>query len=241
MSTQLPSSIGVLKLMSDSTTKTCTKCGQTFPATTEYFNLMKNAQDGLQAWCKKCNREYQRQYYQANTDEKREYQQAHVDRKREYDRQYRQINAIKIRKYLEINADELRDKKRKYQQANLDKKRVYDARRAARKRSLPDTFTHEQWIACLEYHNYCCPACGKQLRDLFGQVEPHADHWIPLASDKCPGTIATNMICLCSSCNHSKKDKMPDVWLKNKYGTRKANEILKRVNDYFEFISNQKL
>lgn len=115
---------------------------------------------------------------------------------------------------------------------------MYASNRRARKRSLPDTFTESQWIACLEYHHYTCAVCGNQLIDLFGNV-PHADHWIPLAynGDDNPGTVATNMICLCSACNLSKRDTMPDVWLKAQYGTRKANEILRRVKIYFISIN----
>jgi 5-methylcytosine-specific restriction endonuclease McrA len=132
-----------------------------------------------------------------------------------------------------------REYSREYQLANLDKHRIGEQRRRARKRELPDTFTYEQWIACLEYHNYCCAVCGNQLRDLFGNIEPHADHWIPLIKPECPGTTPDNMICLCNKCNSSKSAAMPDVWLRRRFNTRKANEILKRVADYFEWASKR--
>jgi 5-methylcytosine-specific restriction endonuclease McrA len=96
---------------------------------------------------------------------------------------------------------------------------------------LPATFTLEQWRACLEYWNGCCAVCGKQLRDLFGNVEPHADHWLPLS--KGGGSEAKNMICLCSECNMNKHDAMPNEWLTQKFGQRRAKAISENVKKYF--------
>lgn len=232
-------------------TKTCTKCGNTYPATTEYFHVDKSKKDGLVTRCKTCRREnqnkkakYNRKYYQANQVEllknSLEYQKKNQERLQQYQSEYRKKNLDKIRErghlYRQINQEKIQKYDREYRQANPEKMRVNIERRRARKRQLPDTFTYEQWIICLEYHHYCCAVCGKQLRDLLGEIEPHADHWIPLSSSECTGTVPTNMICLCSDCNLSKGSKMPDFWLKQRYGTRKANEILKRVDAYFEWI-----
>lgn len=257
-----PSSIWSAKAVSNDTidTRTCTKCGESFPATTEYFYAQKDAKGGLQSQCKLCRRkgvrayqqinkdkirDYHRTYQQLNKDDlenkKRIYRQANQDKIREYKREYYQANKdkhrIRYRKYRQINRDKLREKDREYQQKNLEKRRINALRYRARKRQLPDTFTEQQWIACLEYHHYCCAVCGKQLRDLLGEVEPHADHWIPLNNENCPGTVATNMVCLCNSCNISKNDTMPDLWLNQKYGTRKANEVLSRIRNYFKSIT----
>lgn len=43
-------------------TKTCTKCGQTFPATTEYFYRSSRRVDGFHVWCKTCFVVYARVY-----------------------------------------------------------------------------------------------------------------------------------------------------------------------------------
>lgn len=239
-------------------TKACTKCGNVYPATLEYFRARG---DVLGSWCRICCRATNRIRYQENKDEileyhrerylenkdkinqrTRKYDQANKDKIRERKRKYYLANRDRKREvgrmYRQNNQDKERERHRKYHQENPEKRHIHVLRYRARKLSLPDTFTHEQWLTCLEYHHYCCAVCGKQLRDLLGEIEPNADHWIPLNSDKCPGTIATNMICLCNSCNSSKNATMPDIWLKDRYGTRKANEILKRVQVYFEFISN---
>jgi len=39
-------------------TKTCKKCGKTFPATNEYFHTQKSNKDGLRKECKKCRADY---------------------------------------------------------------------------------------------------------------------------------------------------------------------------------------
>lgn len=202
------------------------------------------------------NKDKKVEYYENNKEKIDEYHQKYrlinKSKSLEYAREYRRLNKNKLysknrayyqankdkvlkqnREYYQANKDQRSEYARKWRRANPDKKRISSARRNARKRSLPSTFTEQQWIACLEYFNYTCAVCSSQLRDLFGDVEPHADHWIPLSSDKCTGTVATNMVCLCSDCNLNKGAKMPDVWLKEKYGTRKANEILKRIDDYF--------
>ena len=236
--------------------KRCSRCKQEWPATAEYFHRKKTSTDGLDSGCKKCAAAQSRQYYAANREKvvesNREYRRANRERIAEHKRanrgqiaerkrKYREANREKIaetdRQYREANREQIAETDRQYRIANPERGRAASARRRARKRGLSNTFTGEQWIQCLEYHNYCCPVCGSQLRDLFGNVEPHADHWIPLASDECPGTIAENMICLCNNCNQSKWATMPDVWLEREYGTRKVKQISARIAAYFEWTT----
>lgn len=255
--------LGVKATMNDTTdTKTCSKCKKPLPATLEYFQADKSKKSGFRSQCKVCQREYRQanrekiiEYQQANKDRIVEYRKANKDKMDVYNKEYYKTNKDKIventKKYYQDNRDKMIEKKREYYQVNKDKMleqqreygreyaknnsnklRINVLRRRARKRQLPDTLTEQQWQTCLEYFDYACAVCGIE----FGDAIPHADHWIPLNSDECTGTIATNMVCLCSMCNWSKGAKMPDVWLKQKYGTRKANEILKRVQAYFEQI-----
>lgn len=287
--------------------KICTKCGEIFPATADFFHKKKTGHYGLEARCKVCRAEIDRQYYQANhekvlerqhqwnaanrekiaennrqwreanrekdlerqreyyranrenlLEQKRQYYQitrdraleknrryyrSHLKKLIEYARQYHQANRKKILErnyqYRQTNRERLNESSRLWSQANPEKRRINANRRRARKKQLPDTFTHEQWQECLEYWNGCCTVCGNQLRNLFGDVVPHADHWIPLAIPDCPGTSADNMICLCSSCNSSKNSSNPVEWLERKYGKRKAKQILERVEKYFEWVRNQ--
>lgn len=243
-------------------TKTCTTCNQPFPATLEFFHKRKNSPDGLRTMCKVCRIKYQREYYAKNREhslkQMKQYRQENIEqiriydrnrpeksreRKREYSKGYTAKNKAKKseydRKYRARNHEKLKGRAAVWAKNNPEKFLAIQHRRMARKLSLPDTFTAEQWIVCLEYHHYCCAVCGNQLRDLFGNVEPHADHWIPLASPECPGTVAENMICLCNHCNSSKKATPALQWLIWKYGKKKASEILSRIQTYFEWIAQQ--
>src|SRR5216683_3481553 len=97
--------------------KQCSKCGDSFPATTDFFGRDKQTRDGLYPTCKACRKayyaahvdeqslEYHRQYYQdhkeglsqkskvrneANKEQRRQYNIAHRARNAERARQYRQ-------------------------------------------------------------------------------------------------------------------------------------------------------
>jgi hypothetical protein len=246
----------------NSITKTCTKCGQTFPATAEYFYKARSGKYGVASCCKTCWAEDRRLYREKNreriAESKRQYQQTNQEKIAEYQRQWRENNRDKEikhnREYYQANREKLKERSRqyhhahrekiaqrsrKYREANKERKRVNHIRRKARKRSLPDTLTVKQWEDCLKYWNGCCAVCGNQLRDLFGNVVPHADHWLPLISPNCPGTTADNTLPLCNSCNLSKNKVMPNEWLERKYGKRKAKQILERIENYFEWVRNQ--
>ena len=249
------------------TMKRCSKCGELKPATSEYFRNPRRV-------CKACERESSRKYYEANRDKFREYYEVNRDKMRESSRKYYEVNRDKMREYREVNRDKIleykreyyesnrdkilesnreyrgsnRDKvlesKREYYEANRDKFRLYSSRYRARKRDLPDTLTDVQVEQMLDYFDYKCAVCG-QPQDLFIGLE--LDHWIPLSSEDCTGTIATNIVPLCGGsefvshigCNPSKSDKDAMEWLTDKFGTRKAKQIMKRIDQYFEWVQVQ--
>jgi 5-methylcytosine-specific restriction endonuclease McrA len=232
-------------------TKTCTICGQEFPATSEFFYSRKNATDNLRADCKSCTNLRNKKWQDTNQEYLREYRREQMRKRRKanpgidkpFNKKWRENNKEHTREYnknyLAANRDVILEKMRKRKKENPERHRISERRRKARKRSLPDTFTVEQWFTCLEYFNHCCAVCGCQLRDLFGDVEPHADHWIPISykGDDNPGTVAENMVCLCKECNKSKTNKPPEQWLIEKFGRAKAKQILSRINEYFNHVS----
>lgn len=167
---------------------------------------------------------------------------ANRDRVAEWGKQYRSENkeVIQQRKriYRRNHPEKHRRRIKKYSKTIKGRitKVVSVARRRARKLSLPNTFTSDDWRYCLSYFNYTCPVCDKQLRGLFGLTKPHADHWIPLAASDCPGTVKENMVCLCNHCNNSKGAKDPVEWLHQTFNGKKANAILDRIQDYFQSL-----
>lgn len=185
-----------------------------------------------------------RAYYEENkerlSEQTKQYRETRKEWFSEYGKQYRANNRSRIslskKAWVKRNPARVRAISQRFYLIH-GRNNVYEQRRRAKKKGLPSTFTPQEWQACLVYFNHTCAVCGNQLRDLFGNVKPHQDHWIPLASELCTGTVATNMVCLCNSCNHQKSFRLPHVWLEEKYGNRKAKEIIKRVQAYFDSLA----
>jgi hypothetical protein len=180
----------------------------------------KRKREGLSAHNpidKEKSRAYSRKYYAAHREQE-------IQRSRE-----RQLR----------NPELARQRAAKWKRKHPEFSRLKDIRRRARKRGLPDDFTAADWSRCLDYFHGCCAACSRPLRDLFGTHTASADHWIPLVSPDCPGTIPVNIVPLChgvNGCNNHKSNKNPNQWLIEQFGKRRAREILKRIETYFEWV-----
>lgn len=109
------------------------------------------------------------------------------------------------RKWSEDNREKLREQDRLWREANPDAKRLVAARRRARERLLPDTFTQEEADRVSISFEGKCALC-----DSPGE---HLDHFIPIASGH-GGTIYENMIPLCALHNTSKHARNPFEWAK---------------------------
>ena len=242
--------------------KTCTKCNRLLPATTFFFHKNPSGKYGLRSQCKPCyleinnpralewfrnNKDYSHQqsheWRQKNSEydkeRKRQWYHENADRVSEQAKLYNKANRarlrIKLREYRQSDPRKYKRITQEYYQNNKDVFRAQKLRRRAKQKSLPSDFTAKQLSACLEYFNHCCAVCGKQLRDLFGDVIPHIDHWIPLANPECPGTVVENMVCLCNNCNLTKSAKEPYEWLCQEFGKYKAKIILSKIESYFEW------
>lgn len=104
----------------------------------------------------------------------------------------------------------------------------------ARKRSLPDEFTTADWQAALNYFGGCCAVCGRP-QGLWHTLA--ADHWIPLNSPDCPGTVDWNIVPLChgnGGCNNSKQNRPAAEWLVEKFGPRKGRAILRKIEAFLD-------
>jgi len=203
--------------MSDHTTsiKHCNTCNRDLPRSAEYFSRDKGKKDGLASQCKDCIRRRLAAWRNQNIEDVRSYQ-----------RVWQTNNREKVREY---------NKSWKTTHRQISKARAH--RRFAREKSLPATFTATDWRRALEYFDYRCAVCGRP-QGFFHKLA--ADHWIPLNDANCPGTIATNIIPLChgeGGCNNSKHCKLRDVWLTEKYGKRKAKQIINRIQEYFEHLA----
>lgn len=251
-------------------TLVCTKCGNEYPATLEYFPADKRNRRGYSSWCRSCHRSDSRQRYQKNADEyrkralerrnanieraretTREYHRTHKEHERETNKAWREAhpeysnyNRELSRKRYYDNHDKIRAQNQKYHRLNPQVNRVARLRRKALKRQLPAKFSASDWQRALDYFGHKCAVCGRTA-DFWTVLA--GDHWIPLSSPHCPGTIPTNIVPLCHGkpgtpagipcCNQSKFNSDPVEWLTRQFGERKADEIACRIEKYFAAIS----
>lgn len=232
----------------------CKDCKQEFPATTDYFYA--GSGNWLNSYCKSCTKARSGNWYRANTeranDSAREWQARNREKRREIGRNWWRNNPEKRRAYyLRTYARHL-ERGREWYQRNIDRARelsrlrsrewrardpnAYRAvvqRRLARKRALPDAFTHVDWQTALTHFGGSCAVCDRPP-GLWHTLA--MDHWIPLTDPNCPGTVPTNIVPLChgtDGCNNSKHSREPKDWLISKFGPAKAARILARIEAYF--------
>jgi len=242
--------------------KRCTKCGEVKAATHEFFAL-KGRRNELRSVCKDCQVKIGRQYRFNNPDIARKYRADHPEdviekrkrSKRNYDANPEKKRAKDRQRYA-ANIEEMRKRNRQKYQKHRETKKAYNdrhrrenrgiyqqaaLRRRSRKQKVPFFFSIADHRRALEYWHGYCAVCSRPLRDLFGEIEPHLDHWIALSDPRPenPGTVPTNMVPLCSSCNLSKNAYDPLKWLTRKYGSRKAKQIAQRIEVFFEWTRSQ--
>lgn len=196
----------------------CRACHEYKPATPDYFCRSSRDSTGLNSKCKAC---------QTVTNVENWKLGKHVDRNRTNE------NA---KRWRGRNPGKVRDLMRNYQKKYPEKMRLYVRRRDALKRNLPKGFTLADWQFSLDWWKGCCAYCGRppgSLRILA------MDHYIPLKSPDCPGTIPSNMLPACSKnrgCNNLKSYSDPELWVIATFGENKGRKILARIAEYFSVV-----
>jgi hypothetical protein len=245
--------------MNEQPLKRCSVCGAMLPATAEYFTRDRSNKDGLRTQCKPCYRAKQRRWYEEDAERYHSYARKYYaqspekvkKRVREWERtdlgkarhrEYRQKNAPKLSAYFREHYRKNRDARIRqasdWIRQNPERRRVILQRREARKHSLPDAMTGQDWQYALAYFSHRCAVCGRPI-GLWHTLA--ADHWIPLSNPRCPGTVPTNIVPLChgqGGCNNSKNDRDPEEWLVEKFGKRRAHQILSRIQAYFASLKS---
>lgn len=185
-------------------------------------------------------REKDREYQRANPEKSRlrsrRWRARNLERERERGRQYYRDNPKKSLEWKRANPDKARETHRRWRQNNPQVAKVRAHRRRAREQKLPSQFTAADWTFALEHFNHKCAVCGRP-HGLWHKLVP--DHWIPLASPNCPGTVPANIVPLChglSGCNNVKQHRDALEWLQDTFGKRKAKAIATRIEAYFELV-----
>lgn len=219
------------------------------PATPEFFPTTKRIKSGLCPWCKACTKSYNKEYRSrsdAKIAQRERLRKWRVDN-RERDRAtararyaknpLRQLQSNHL--WTENHREQHRSLNREWFRIHRHKAQVYHSRRRARELDLPNQFAIADWDRAIGYFNHRCAVCGRSPDE---QTTLAADHWIPLASPECPGTLPTNIVPLChgvGGCNNSKHDQPPKAWLERRYGSAMAQEIIERVEAYFAWVKEQ--
>ncbi len=177
----------------------------------------------------------------------RDYYYRTVETRRAYARFYYQnhkaVRDAYNRSYRIANRQELNQQHGKYIKSYRKTPHGYAVTKAAthrynaRKRSLLNTLTADEWKQALDYFGGRCAVCGRPPKDLFSTHTIAADHWIPVS--KGGGTTADNILPLChglDGCNNSKLNKDPETWLIERLGKRKAKKMLAEIEAYFAWV-----
>lgn len=169
-----------------------------------------------------------RQWVKNNPEKRRAILNNYIQRNRE------RINEENRLKYA-VNPEPFKQRGKRYMAKKPITAKMATHRRLARKRNLPDTFTAQEWSHCLNWFHGCCAYCGNPAGLLPG-MNITADHFIPLNSPKCTGTVASNIIPACQNCNTKKSDTDALEWLVKEVGEHKAKRIFNHIQDYFKEI-----
>lgn len=238
---------------SSETTKTCTKCGETKPI--ETFRKGRRT-------CKDCNKAYCKAWRNANKAHclayDKGYREEHIEQRhagweawyaanrelslashKKYRKTHKEQRQASWQVWYAANKEHQRQRSKRYNTDNKRKKAHWQSKRKARRKQLPVTFTHEEEQFCRQYFSFACAVCNRE--EAFDAVIG-IDHWIPLSSPACPGSTATNLIPLCHGergCNNAKGKKDPKTWLIARVGTRKAADIIRKIEAYFVVVRLQ--
>lgn len=208
--------------------KTCKKCGQTKPATVEYFGRNKAMPDGLGFYCKECTNALSREWYAANKETRRvtaySYRDNNPDRVKESRRKWVANNKAKIRAYRKAtrtrrlaylkewrktNAAHRKKYARAWQKANRARTRAASLRRRARVLNAEGSYTADDVKAQYERQKGYCYYLRDGKKHKLGK-NYHVEHIIPLSRGGTNGP--ENIVLACAKCNLRKGAKLPSEW-----------------------------
>lgn len=227
------------------------------------LDWQKNNPDKHKEGAKRRNKRYYEKYPEQRKESNKKWGEKNPDKLREKTKRYRLNHpdriiesalkgkikkAIQSKVYREKNKEKLRAIGREYYKNNreklLEQSKAYyktekgkhtsfmnQMKRNKRSKSLPHKYTFDDWQRCKNYFIECCSVCSNQ-------VELHKDHWIAISNPDCPGTITTNIVPLCKSCNSSKNNIKAETWLQRNY-PETYQEILDKIYKYFGTLTKE--
>jgi len=223
--------------------KICSKCGEEFPATSEYYYVdNRGRKDEFRARCKACELNIQSTYRLKNKEKisktnKKSYRK-HEETIKAKHKIYRQGNKEKVRecinrwtiankesvkeqakRYRKNHIERCRETEKIYRKEHAEELKIKSQARKARTLSLPHTLTTSQWELIKLRFNRKCAYCNKEL-------PLTQDHLVPIS--KGGEYTHNNIIPACGACNSSKRDNIFLDWYPRQpfYSEEREKEIL---------------
>lgn len=176
----------------DMTEKACTKCGNIYPLTSEYWNRDKRGLASFMSICKECRRLVKKAWAEANPDKYKAMKRSHHIRHREKDLKrssdWQRAHLVEIRPSRTASAN----------------------KRRAQKALTGGSHTPEQIQALLIAQDFKCAYCGKDISKRFER-----DHVLPLSRGG--SDDISNIAMCCKSCNSSKNNKTLHEWQPDRF------------------------
>lgn len=218
--------------------KRCRQCAMVLPF--DRFTKFTAQKDGLSPTCRDCQRESRKN----RADYQAVYRSTHKLQRELYLAKYKvlhsnEIHAQQSRWYYE-NQEYVKERVRRYHESKPDIARATNRRRKDRIRNLPNNFTTKDWEFCLYYWRGCCAYCGNPPSLFDRDMVLHIEHFIPVTNESCPGTLPTNILPACATCNHNKKNKDAHRWIVGRFGKRRAALIEAQIENYFDSLKEKK-
>lgn len=206
------------------------------------FNKDSSKKDGLSTRCKACKyariKVWQQSHREQMHDYGKNYRNNHRDKDRERQRKWGKANRAKVsrknRRQHRKDLEHSRRRSREWRQSHLEYDRKRSQKRRSQKRELPATFTVADWDRALKYWHGVCAYCGNPPGLFDTNSVLHQDHFVPVTKQG-PYT-PENILPACQTCNLGKHNSDALQWLAERFGERKAKQILKDIHAYFDWL-----
>lgn len=193
-------------------TRICSKCGNEFPLTREFFYQRKNEMGyTFRTECITCNKAVQKAKRDSDPEGERARKRAWTKKMPETSKEKVRARSksaryeeARLRRY-EQNRDSILEWHREYYRNNTDKAKIKRDRRRARLMNAEGEYTVDDIHLHYKNQKGKCWYCQIELKGKY-----HIDHRIPLSRGG--SNYPNNLALTCSRCNLSKSDKLPHEW-----------------------------
>jgi len=179
--------------------KTCTKCGKTFPANTQYFHKHHIQSSGLHPRCKTCRSQERKEHHVLNGEKARE-------QMRQYSKDHSSKAVERATQWKIDNPLKHKANSKKYRQNHKEQGRVHVTNRQARLANAEGTHTAEDINMLYEKQCGKCAYCGVPVGSIYD-----VDHVIPISRGG--SNYPDNLAIACPLCNRSKGSKLLSEWI----------------------------